>query len=541
MSKPEKFISIGISILKAQGEKPGCDAKQLWRMIRQARNLLEERGIIYPGKEMQERRIGTLHVTVADEKGLPTPAQVKLFPLRAGESAGNFHKVNGRIDMIREMTGEDGILQKSLPIGTYMMEISKGSEYIIITEEIRITETGIRKSYSLERFVNLGKKGYYAGDLHHHSIYSSPVYGGDDDVCETPEEVSCSMRAMGLAFGALSDHHNTLNHDAWRAQEKEDFLPVVSKEISTSNGHVLSLGVEKDVIYHVPGEERTEEALRSEFRRIASEIRGEGGIPQLNHPRDYSVSTSFNPAFYDMLDIFQTMEIWNGSHPMYYGTVNADAAQLWRELLEQGRYIPAVTGSDTHNIRANDYHELFGELMWIDSILKEQKEIRRRLEEVYGAQPDCLDLLHTRLLPRLEKWAESNLTSGGVRTYVKLEGRPDSEKVLDALRNGRSFLTNGPILYATPRKEGMELTILGNLPLEQLSIYGSGGYERKIVLTQREETRGKGYYDYSMILPWNAESRECKWLFFVAASDFTNMAITNPTQNMQCFCSVKDN
>lgn len=28
MSKPEKFLSIGISILKAQGEKPGCDAKQ---------------------------------------------------------------------------------------------------------------------------------------------------------------------------------------------------------------------------------------------------------------------------------------------------------------------------------------------------------------------------------------------------------------------------------------------------------------------------------------------------------------------------------
>ena len=50
MSKPEKFLSIGISILKAQGEKPGCDAKQLWRMIRQARNLLEERGFYIPGK-----------------------------------------------------------------------------------------------------------------------------------------------------------------------------------------------------------------------------------------------------------------------------------------------------------------------------------------------------------------------------------------------------------------------------------------------------------------------------------------------------------
>ena len=80
MSKPEKFLSIGISILKAQGEKPGCDAKQLWRMIRQARNLLEERGILYPGKAMQERRIGTLHVTVADEKGLPTPCLLYTSP-----------------------------------------------------------------------------------------------------------------------------------------------------------------------------------------------------------------------------------------------------------------------------------------------------------------------------------------------------------------------------------------------------------------------------------------------------------------------------
>ena len=172
------------------------------------------------------------------------------------------------------------------------------------------------------------------------------------------------MRAMGLAFGALSDHHNTLNHDAWRAQEKEDFLPVVSKEISTSNGHVLSLGVEKDVIYHVPGEERTEEALRSEFRRIASQIRGEGGIPQLNHPRDYSVSTSFNPAFYDMLDIFQTMEIWNGSHPMYYGTVNADAAQLWRELLEQGRYIPTE-----HAFRRSLRAGTISALRYLESVL----------------------------------------------------------------------------------------------------------------------------------------------------------------------------
>ena len=536
MSKPEKFLNIGISILEARGENPGCSGKQLWNMIRQARNLLEEQGIIYSDEEPGQKTMGTLRVLVLDENGNPTPAQVKLFPLKSGESAKTFHRVNGRIDMIREMTGEDGSLDKLLPTGAYMLEISKGSEYIILMEEVKVTETEMTKSFRLERFVHLGERGYYAGDLHHHSIYSSPVYGGDDDVCETPEEVSCSMRAMGLSYGALSDHHNTLNHDSWRAQEKEDFLPIVSKEISTTNGHVMALGVEKDVIYHAPwGEERTEEALRAEFRSVTEQIRREGGLPQLNHPRDYSVSTSFNPAFYDMLDIFQTMEIWNGSHPMYYGTTNADAAKLWRDLLEQGRYIPAVTGSDTHNIRANDYHELFHEIMWICETLEEYREIREKLAEEYQTEWDCLELLHKSLLPAMEKWAESNLTSGGVRTYVKLEGKPTVQKVLDALRKGQSFLTNGPILYAEPRKEGMALTILGNLPLEQLYIYGSGGYERKMALTEREETQGKKYYDYSLILPWNEEIRECRWLFFVAASDFTNLAITNPTQNMQYF------
>lgn len=201
MSKPEKFLNIGISILEARGENPGCSGKQLWNMIRQARNLLEEQGIIYSDEEPGQKTMGTLRVLVLDENGNPTPAQVKLFPLKSGESAKTFHRVNGRIDMIREMTGEDGSLDMLLPTGSYMLEISKGSEYIILMEEVRVTETEMTKSFRLERFVHLGERGYYAGDLHHHSIYSSPVYGGDDDVCETPEEVSCSMRAMGLSYG----------------------------------------------------------------------------------------------------------------------------------------------------------------------------------------------------------------------------------------------------------------------------------------------------------------------------------------------------
>lgn len=145
-----------------------------------------------------------------------------------------------------------------------------------------------------------------------------------------------------------------------------------------------------------------------------------------------------------MLDIFQTMEIWNGSHPMYYGTTNADAAKLWRDLLEQGRYIPAVTGSDTHNIRANDYHELFHEIMWLCETLEEYREIREKLAEEYQTEWDCLELLHKSLLPAMEKWAESNLTSGGVRTYVKLEGETHGTKGIGCTAQGAELSDKWP-------------------------------------------------------------------------------------------------
>ena len=59
-----------------------------------------------------------------------------------------------------------------------------------------------------------------------------------------------------------------------------------------------------------------------------------------------------------------------------------------------------------------------------------------------------------------------------------------------------------------------------------------------MALTEREETQGKKYYDYSLILPWNEEIRECRWLFFAAASDFTNLAITNPNAKYAIFLVI---
>ena len=121
------------------------------------------------------------------------------------------------------------------------------------------------------------------------------------------------MKSLGMQFGALSDHHNVLNHEEWQRQNN-NFTPIISKEISTSNGHVLQLGVDDDVIYEIPnGKERTTENLRNEFIRICNEIRKKDGLPQVNNPFDVSFSTRYNSEFWDMVKIFESIEIWNGA------------------------------------------------------------------------------------------------------------------------------------------------------------------------------------------------------------------------------------
>lgn len=546
MSKETKFLSICLNVLRGiQEQNPGMIDQNLQNMtgdgllaaMKDAENELNQIHIFYKGKET-DRKSGKIRFEVKNENAEGIPAQVKLFPLNPDETIENFNRVNNRIDMIRDMTDEEGVLETELPYGKYVAEISKGSEYEIQKSEFDISsEINQPLSIVLKRFVNLEKDHFYAGDIHHHSIFSSPLYGGDDDVKDTPEQVCNSMRAMGLTFGALSDHHNILNHETWKSQKKDDFVPIISKEISTSNGHVLALGVEHDVIYKIPKkEERTDEYLRGEFRRIVAEIKAAGGTAQLNHPCDLSRSTSWNPDYYDMIDIFDSLEIWNGSKPMTYGTTNARAIHLWKNLLDKGIYLPATTGSDTHNIKANDYNVIFDKALWISrniEKIKNNSEISHDNEE----KLTCIENIVKYAYPIVEKWAETNLTSGAIRTYAYVEGKPDQSRLLNAIKRGNTFLTNGPIIIPDVKDamygektdaDEISFRIISNNPVDKLSIYGST-YEKHISLKEDTAAMNKKYHSCSIkISTAEFKKHDCRWIFMIVHSDCTNMAITNP-------------
>lgn len=482
---------------------------------------------------------GQIKVRVTEDGAVPLIAELKLFPMGNAETEEEFCFADGTPDYFRRYSEENGEFAMELPAGRYRMMVSKGSEYEIKKSVIEVGADAVTEvSVSLHRFANLAKEGWYVGDLHHHSVFSSPLYPpqGTDYVYDTPEEVAMSMQAAGLTFGALSDHHNVLNHREWEKTENPEFLPILSKEISTTNGHVLSLNVDEDICYRIPPEEeRTDEYLRNEFIRMTKEIKSLGGHPQLNHPRDMQKAISFNPAYTDIIDIFDTLEIWNGSHPMEEETTNYEAFELWLSLLEDGRFLAATTGSDTHDISMESWMDSFCYLLSMYGAVKQaydgmEEELKKKADYFLGMIEPQLDTI--------QAWGKLNLSSGCVRTYVKSEER-SPKALLSHLKKGNSFLTNGPILIAEIDGKQMgeqvqlaadaesvtvKLTILANRPLTRLSVWQNGGRKEDMPLPSVKVCNG--CYDYSGEISISAA--DAKWVFFEVKGDYTNQAITNP-------------
>ncbi len=484
--------------------------------------------------------------------GLGTNATVRIFGMNKGQEEVTGHKNGSRLDVRQMVTDDQGCLSIELPkyrlegfesgkvcavpIDCYLIEVSKGPAYAIEKMWVDLEGTSpIEKKVTLTQLINPKELGWHQGDFHHHSVYSSPLHGGTDDVCESPKQVRQSMEGVGLSYGALSDHHNILNHKKWLAEGNQDFLPIASKEISTSNGHVMSMNVMEDVIYNIPkDEDRTDDVLYQEFARITEQIISQGGMAQINHPMDLQAAISLSEAMKPHIAMFQTMEIWNGSVPMMQGTTNHLAYDYWLDLLRNGIYIPATAGSDTHNTRADDYHEMVSRITWLKWHYEHQSCEEANddglLKEIFGvAERQLSPFIH---------WAQRSLGTGCVQTIVQCGREKTVESVLEGLKKGNSFMTNGPILFMNIEGcsygEKVEVPvdgtlsvvckIIGNRLLGTLELIGSQGIIAEVDLG---DYRTGIVHELVVRLPKETLQSQ-QWLIARVIKDHTNMAVTNP-------------
>lgn len=155
-------------------------------------------------------------------------------------------------------------------------------------------------------------------DLHVHTCYST-------DAGTTPEEVIVFSKKRGLDGVAITDH-DTLK-GVLRLANQEELIVIPGIEITTSDGHVLALNVDEEILPKM--------ALSETIRRI-HEL---GGIAVAAHPK--TIHGGIRQRITSSLG-FDAIEVINSSaFPFFFSTHQSRKVALRLNL-------PQVAGSDAH-------------------------------------------------------------------------------------------------------------------------------------------------------------------------------------------------
>ena len=169
-------------------------------------------------------------------------------------------------------------------------------------------------------------------DLHCHSRFSG-------DGIASPESMIARAKELGLAGFAITDHNTCdcvdylLDKGLMRADglPVDDFLIIPGQEISTSEGHMLALGITLPNLKGISPEEAIKEIHRL------------GGLAIPAHPFD-RFRSGIRPLVLDRL-VPDAIEVFN-------------AATTWKNFNRRAREyagargIPGTVGSDAHHSQA---------------------------------------------------------------------------------------------------------------------------------------------------------------------------------------------
>ncbi len=176
------------------------------------------------------------------------------------------------------------------------------------------------------------KPGWYAGNLHSHSIHSD---GG-----RTLADVARRNRAQGFDFLVSTEHNSPTAHYRFpeAARAAPGLLLLYGSELTTPGGHANILGQKPGHWFDFrmdPGDGR--------LSGVIAEAHHQGALFVVNHP--YATCTSctwtYPEAEWKAAD---AIEVWNG----VWTAEDRAAVDLWDRLLKRGRRVWAFGGTDYH-------------------------------------------------------------------------------------------------------------------------------------------------------------------------------------------------
>jgi imidazolonepropionase-like amidohydrolase len=355
---------------------------------------------------------GTLDIVVTDG-GVSTPARISVT-LADGGSTGprdawrhaddGFDRGQRKVEYGYFHTAGSSSLR--VPAGRVAIEASHGPEYRVVRQTATITaDSTTTVRIALERIADPGTRGWTSGDLHVHMNYGGSYRA-------TPTTLALQARAEGLSVvenlivnkesripdvGYFSGRPDPVSSDS--------FLLVHDQEYHTSYwGHTGVLGLTRNLLLpDYAGYANTAAAsLYPDNAAVGDLARDQGALFGYVHPFDEFP----DPARRDVpLTTELPVDVALGKVDYYEVMGFSDhhaSAKVWYRLLNLGYRIPAGAGTDA-----------------------------------------------------MTNFASLRGPVGTTRVYVR-SGRPlDHHRWLDALKAGRSFVTNGPLLEFSTGSAGI--------------------------------------------------------------------------------------
>jgi len=209
-------------------------------------------------------------------------------------------------------------------------------------------------------------------------------HSDQEDGVTPPEYLARSELSAGLDLLFVSDHDVAVNQPALQNIADERGVPFIpSMELSPSWGHFNAYPLKLGEPMRLEMSKATVQEVFAEARRLGATL------IQVNHPYDpgegYFASLDRGVATGGADPDFDLLEI-NGAQPDKDGKTLASAWNYWN----QGRRYYLSAGSDTHDV-----------------------------------------------------W---NSVSGDARVYVHVNGQLTTQSFLDGLKQGRAFVTHGPLI-----------------------------------------------------------------------------------------------
>jgi hypothetical protein len=240
----------------------------------------------------------------------------------------------------------DGKARLSVGAGDYVLYASRGFEYSVATERLKLA-AGDQRAVALQIRREVPTPGFVAADSHIHTLTFSKH--GD----ATIDERMLTIAGEGIEVAVATDHnhHVDFGQPASRMGVSAHFTPVVGNEVTTAIGHFNA--------FPVPLEGAVPDAKLGDWPALLHNIRTVTGakVITLNHPRD--VHSKFTPLSPDNFDA-TTGELkkapqfdCDAIEVVTSAAMQSDIMLLYRDwfaLLNRGYRIAAIAASDTHHV-----------------------------------------------------------------------------------------------------------------------------------------------------------------------------------------------